>query len=68
MDNGNQHHTSVTERASSFFGVLGLSFVLNIALIAWSVYKEYWWIAAIALVIGIVMIWQALTLYRNKNR
>ena len=64
MDDRNR---SLVERLNTFFGMMGVSLLLNIALIIWSIYKELWWITAIAVVIGLVMLWQAWTIYQRRR-
>jgi hypothetical protein len=67
MDDANREPATLRERAGSLLGMVGAGFVLNIALIAWSVYQEYWWITAIAVVIGIAMLWQAWGAWHRRN-
>lgn len=54
--------------ARAFFGAMGTGSLLNLALIAWSVYQENWWIAGIAVALGIVMLAMALTAVRRTGR
>ncbi len=54
-------------QARTFFTAMGTGSLLNLALIAWSIYQENWWIAAIAVVLGIVMLAMALTAVRRSG-
>jgi hypothetical protein len=67
VDNDNQNQPSPVERASSFISMVGAGFLVNIALIAWSIYQQLWWITALAFLLGLVMAWQAWNNYRNRN-
>ncbi len=66
----NDDHNQVTppqSQARTFFSALGAGSLFNLALIAWSVYAGNWWIAAIAIVLGIIMLAMALTAVRRGS-
>jgi hypothetical protein len=67
IDDPNQDHPSLKDRAGALFAMVGTGFVLNIALIGWGIYQKNWWITGIAVVIGIVMLWQAWSAYRGRK-
>ncbi len=64
-DNDNRNEPSLVERASSLINVVGAGFLVNIALIAWTIYQQLWWITALAVILALVMAWQAWNNYRN---
>jgi len=64
-DDCNEVSPSVQSQARRFFGALGAGSLFNLALIAWSIYAGNWWIAGIAVVLGIVMLAMALTAVRR---
>ncbi|MBA3379296.1 MAG: hypothetical protein H0T93_10475 [Chloroflexia bacterium] len=66
-DDRNQAAPPVQSQARTFFAAMGTGSLLNIALIAWSIYEENWWITAIAVVLGIVMLAMALTAVRRSG-
>jgi CHASE2 domain-containing sensor protein len=66
-DNDNQNQPSLVERANSLIGMVGTTFLLNLALIAWTIYQQLWWITALAVLLGLVMAWQAWNNYRNRK-
>lgn len=64
-DDCNEVSPSVQSQARRFFGALEAGSLFNLALIAWSIYAGNWWIAGIAVVLGIVMLAMALTAVRR---
>lgn len=54
-------------RTRTFFGALGTGALLNLALIAWCIYQQNWWLTAVAVAIGIVMLAMALTAARRSE-
>ncbi|MEJ7900752.1 MAG: hypothetical protein WKF63_02850 [Thermomicrobiales bacterium] len=67
-DDHNQAAPPAQTQVRTFFAAMGTGSLLNIALIAWSIYEENWWIAGIAVVLGIVMLAMALTAVRRTSR
>lgn len=65
--NHNQTQPPPQSQARRFFGAMGMGSLFNLALIAWSVYAGNWWIAAIAIVLGIIMLAMALTAVRRSS-
>lgn len=66
-DDGNQAALPAQSQARRFFAAMGTGSLLNLALIVWSIYEENWWIAAIAVVLGIVMLAMALSAVRRNG-
>ena len=67
IDDDNREQPSIKERAGTLFAMVGTAMVLNIALIGWGIYERNWWITGIAVVIGIVMLWQAWGAYNKRS-
>lgn len=65
--NDDHNQPPAQSQARTFFGALGAGSLFNLALIAWSVYAGNWWIAAIAIVLGIIMLAMALTAVRRSS-
>lgn len=66
-DDGNQAALPAQSQARRFFTAMGTGSLLNLALIVWSIYEENWWIAVIAVVLGIVMLAMALSAVRRNG-
>lgn len=66
-DNDNRNQPTLIDRANTLIKMFGTGFLVNIALIAWTIYQELWWITALAVLLGLVMAWMAWTNYRNQQ-
>ncbi len=65
--NDDHNQPPAQSQARRFFGAMGMGSLFNLALIAWSIYAGNWWIAAIAIVLGIIMLAMALTAVRRGS-
>ena len=66
-DNDNQPQPTLIDRANTLIKMVGTGFLVNIALIAWTIYQELWWITALAVLLGLIMAWMAWNNYRNQK-